>query len=112
MRPATLQNWIDACAAAWAELCHGHEGVYIDATRTSWDVAIAEHAAKVLARHDLGRARGAVPDEWLTVVRSIADRKPCSPDGLVAGPSGLRLSTKSLVRSPLPKDVLKAGVIR
>ncbi len=99
MRPATIDNWVDAVAAAWGEICHGHNGCHVDRKRESYEVALATRACEILVNNGIGRPRGAVPDEWLVVVQSFANRTPCSHDGLVEGPHGLRLSIKNLARS-------------
>lgn len=98
MRPATLDQWIQACAAAWGEICNGHNGACVERAHETYENAIARHAGRILVQNNLGRAKGPVPDEWITVLRSFADRTPCSSDGLVAGPYGIRLAVRNLRR--------------
>ncbi len=104
MRPATIDNWIDACGQAWGELCNGSDGAYVGRWET-WEVAIVIRASAILVAHGLGRARGPVPNQWEAVVRAFADRDPFSPDGLVEGERGVRFAVRSLDRSPRPEQI-------
>jgi hypothetical protein len=93
-RPATLDEWCAAVAEAWGRLCNGH-GCNVELGER-WHQAIVRVASVLLAEHALGRPRGPVSDEWARAVEAVEARSPCSRDGLVAGPGGLRISLATI----------------
>jgi hypothetical protein len=99
MRPATTEEWVNAVTEAHTRLCVGMDCHVYTGKRETWEGAIIRVAGGLLRFHGLGRERGKVPDEWYAIAFSAADRSSSSPDGLVAGPRGLRLAIRSLQRA-------------
>lgn len=92
---ATLDNWIQGCLAAAKRLSLGRDGYHVR-DGESWAQAIARVAARLLLREGYGRPRGPVPDDWAETVNHIAAKGTRATDGLVAGPSGLRVSVATV----------------
>lgn len=97
MKPATQQQWLDACGMAWTMLCQGDGELHVDREKETFENAIARVAGRLLTERGLGRERGPVPEEWAVILEGFADRKPPG-DGLVATRHGVRVAPRNLLR--------------